>query len=580
MNGPGERLRRVGACGGVLAIGLLAAWLRVTGVTFGLPAVYNPDEIAILSRALAFATGDLNPHNFLYPTFFFYVLFAWIGAWFVVARAVGIVPSLEAFQTSFFVDPSNVYLAGRLLGVVCGVAGVFAVWWFARRLFGRGVGLAAALFLAVAPTAVRDAHYIKHDVPVTLAVVLAMVAMARVWPVPDRGEAGRVTGRAAVAGAATGLAFSIHYYAVFLAAPLVWATLRSGGPWRRALGLAALATTVTFFALSPFLLFETGTAWQDIVANRRIVVDRSGAVGGLFLPSATAYARMLWREALGWPAVLLAAWGTLVAWRLSHAVATWLLLFPALFLLFISHTVAASRYLNPVLPFLAILAALAVHDLAVRLAPSRRQLAAGALVAMAAWPAYVQSRALGHFLQQDDTRTQAARYIERHVPSGSTLLIQPYSVQLVQSRDSLVEALTYHLGDPRRASTKFTLRLALDPWPAPAYRTLYLGEGGLDVDKIYLSYREVAGREAPATLRRFGVHYVVLRRYNSQDSATAPLRRTLEGAGRLVARFSPYRRDAGLDAGGAVAPFLHNTDTPLDPALERPGPTMEIWAIR
>ena len=55
------------------------AWLRVPGLAFGLPAVYNPDEIAIMSRALAFAKGDLNPHNFLYPTFYFYVLFAWVG---------------------------------------------------------------------------------------------------------------------------------------------------------------------------------------------------------------------------------------------------------------------------------------------------------------------------------------------------------------------------------------------------------------------------------------------------------------------------------------------------------------------
>ena len=49
------------------------------GLRYGLPAVYNPDEVAIMSRALAFAKGDLNPHNFLYPSFYFYALFAWEG---------------------------------------------------------------------------------------------------------------------------------------------------------------------------------------------------------------------------------------------------------------------------------------------------------------------------------------------------------------------------------------------------------------------------------------------------------------------------------------------------------------------
>src|SRR4051812_37084565 len=64
---------------GWLAILAAAAALRLFGLRYGLPAVYNPDEVAIMSRALAFAKGDLNPHNFLYPSLYFYVLFAWEG---------------------------------------------------------------------------------------------------------------------------------------------------------------------------------------------------------------------------------------------------------------------------------------------------------------------------------------------------------------------------------------------------------------------------------------------------------------------------------------------------------------------
>ena len=171
------------------AIGAIAAALRLIGITFGLPAVYNPDEIAIMSRALAFAKGDLNPHNFLYPTLYFYVLFAWVGASFVVTWVMGIVPSIAAFQAQFFTDPTNIYLAGRLLGVTCGVATVLLTYALAARLAGtaagRAAGLAAALFLAVSPTSVRDSHYVKHDVPVTLTVVIAQLAILRLL---DRGE--------------------------------------------------------------------------------------------------------------------------------------------------------------------------------------------------------------------------------------------------------------------------------------------------------------------------------------------------------------------------------------------------------
>ena len=65
----------------LVAIGALALVFRLIGLQFGLPAVYNPDEVAIMSRALAMGKGSLNPHNFLYPTFFFYVLFAWVSVY-------------------------------------------------------------------------------------------------------------------------------------------------------------------------------------------------------------------------------------------------------------------------------------------------------------------------------------------------------------------------------------------------------------------------------------------------------------------------------------------------------------------
>ena len=57
---------------------LLALILRVIGLGHGLPFVYNPDEINIMSRALSVAQ-DPNPHYFLYPSFFFYFVFAVMG---------------------------------------------------------------------------------------------------------------------------------------------------------------------------------------------------------------------------------------------------------------------------------------------------------------------------------------------------------------------------------------------------------------------------------------------------------------------------------------------------------------------
>jgi len=563
--------------GVLVAVLALAAALRLMGLGFGLPAVYNPDEVSIMSRALAFAKGDLNPHNFLYPTFYFYVLFGWIGGYFAAGRLIGAIPSLAAFQTQFFVDPTNVFLAGRALSVVCGVASVAVTAAVARRVYGRAAALPAACFLAVAPFAVRDAHYVKHDVPATLAVLLACWAFTRV----PSAEAGRARlWRVVTAGAACGAAFSTHYYTIFLALPLAVSVAGSSRGWRdalRDLAAACAAAAAVFFLLSPFLLVEIRTAAADMAANRGIVVDRAvSGQQGLFA-SAGAYARMLARDAMGWPVFVLALAGVPTLWLRDRRQALLLLLFPVSFLAFVSNTVPATRYLNPVLPFAAIFAAVAVAALAARFG-RWRPAAALALTLAAAAPGCRDSLRTGWFFRQTDTRTLALRYVEEHITPGAGIAIQPYSVPLVQSRESLLEALRANLGDPGLASTKFALRLRLDPYPAPAYRTIFVGDGGLDADKIYVGYREFAGGRGLAALRDLGVGIVVLKRFAEPAPETVPLIRALEAEGRLLASFSPYRAGSEIGA-GRPAPYLHNMDARITPALERPGPPIEVWAL-
>jgi hypothetical protein len=382
----------------------------------------------------------------------------------------------------------------------------------------------------------------------------------------------------------------------------IWFASRSLG-WRALfsrLALAGLAAAVVFFALSPFLLVEPGTAIRDVLANRQIVVDRAVGSRQLF-GNLSAYLRMLWEDA-GWVVCLAALAGMVVLVRERWRTALVLLSFPVVFLLFISNTVAASRYLNPVFPVCAVLAALAVtHFLqpgAVRvaLAPSPPQASLSGLPPVgrrdaasgrgAAFPwliailmslfGLVQSLRLDFFFRQADTRSLAQAVIEREIAPGSTVLVQPYSVVLQQSRDSLVEALQAHQIDPARASTKFALRLALNPYPSPAYRTLYLGEGGMDQDKIYLGFTAAGSADG---LQRAGVQYVVLKRYNTEDPVVEPLRARLMREGRLLTTISPYHEGADAATRARVAPFLHNTDTPYDPALERPGPGIEVWQV-
>jgi hypothetical protein len=395
-----------------------------------------------------------------------------------------------------------------------------------------------------------------------------------------------------LAAALCGLAFSTHYYAVFLALPFTLAIGFAHGSsgWRtvvRELALAGLIAAAVFLALSPFLLVEPRTAWQDIVANRQIVVDRAAAGGRGAFASGATYARLLWSEATGWPVLLSAIVGVALLARDERRTAALLVAFPLAFLAFISNTVAASRYLNPVLPFVAVLAAYAVCRVLPGLGAAGRGVglvwgrpwAIAGVALLLAVPGVQLSADLGRFFEQTDTRTLARRYIESVVPADATVLVQPYSVPLTQSKASLREALEAHGQNPARASGKFAIRLALDPDPAPAWRTLFLGDGGLDADKIYLSPRELTPGAGLGPLRRLGVQYVVLKRYNTEDLATAPLRAALVADGHLLAAFSPWRPAIDARTRALVTPFLHNTDTPYDRALERPGPGIEVWSL-
>lgn len=560
----------------VAALGAVA--LRLVAVNYGLPAVYNPDEIAIMSRALGFAKGDLNPHNFLYPTFFFYALFAWLGVYFVLARLTGYVTSLNAFQQQFFLDPSRIYIAGRTLGAVTGALTTTATAMLGRTLFDQPTALCAAALLAVAPLAVQDGHYVKHDVPATLVVTLALWRLARCWP---EGGGGRRVPTEQLVGAAAicGVAWSIHYYCVFLAVPLVLTVFdrRRADGWRALLLVLAqtsLAALVVFFALSPFLLVEPATAWRDIVANRAIVVDRAVNLG--LFGNVQRYLVLL-AHGVTLPVAALAAIGAARLALTDRRRALVLLSFPLPFLLFISNTVPASRYLNPILPVVALLAAVTIRDLALRLAPRRIGAMALVLTALTGSGALMESLRTVRFFAEDDTRTLAERVIETQAPDGATVLLQPYSVQLSQSRESLEESLQAQLGSGPR-STRARLRLAVSPWPQPSYRVFWLGDGGLDEDKIYVEYAEL-GEDPLGALRARGVEYVVLKRYNRPDLTTRALGDTLSSRALLLATISPYRSDVTSAEAAGVEPFLHNTDTAIDPRLQRPGPIVDIFRI-
>jgi hypothetical protein len=559
---------------------VLGAGLRLWGLSYGLPHVYNPDEVSIMSRALALANNGLNPGNFLYPSFYFYVLAGVVGAAALAQVAAGTVESLSAFEATFWTDPSVVYVTGRSVSVLAGVLTIVTTYHLGARVGGAWTARVAALLYAVAYIPVRDAHFIKHDVPTTLLVTLVALSAHELW---QRGRSRDVI----LAGAATGVAFATHYYAifatVFVAAALWLRALeeRPHDPLLTRVGrvmsdrrtwIAAAVFAVTFAVLSPYVLIDWQTAWRDITANRAILVDRTRDTFGAF-GALDEHLAVLIGQGTGIAFSVVALAGAFCLWRADGRAALLLLSFPIVFLVFLSNSWPYGRTANVLYPFLTVACGYGLERLALR--GRGRGFVRGGGLALAtlacAWSPLSSAIVMDQLMSRRDTRTLAREWIAAHVEADTVLAVEPYSVPLEPTRDWLSETVATTRGSVDRAGYRVRTWLSRSPYPAPAYRVFYIGDGGLDEDKRYVSVADLSTRAGRDALGALSPAYVVLKRFARHEPNA--LRDALAADASLVYTVSPFVSNAGELA------QLPDYDIPPTRDVERPGPIIEIWRL-
>jgi hypothetical protein len=546
--------------GWLFAILLLAAALRLHGIGHGLPFVYNPDEANIMARALSVARS-LDPEYYLYPSFLFYFLFAVMGGLFVVGKMLGRYDDLSAFEARFFEDPTDFYIAGRLVIVLLALATIVLLERLVSKHFGKVAGRAAAFFTAVAYFHVRDSHYLKHDVPA------AFLVAAVLWTA-DRAISRKSLSDYLLAGVVLGIAFATHYYLIFLAPAFALCHLAYRGreDFSRVLAAGA-ASAATFLLLSPFVFLRLPTTLEHMRANRQVVVDRSLSAGSGLFPSLGLYLEFALEQGLGYILSALVLVGLfLLARRDRRSLALWAA-FPMMFLAFLSYTFFAGRYLNPILPCLAAAAGAAVSAIGDRFGGS-----AAVLVTLGAavQPLY-RAVHVDRLFASEDTRTLARDWALQNLPPGSTLALQSYSVPLPQSKEGFRESLGANdaVSELDRKG-KYAHLLHVAEGEDKSFRLIFLGKGD-ELNRIYVGYNALLSGLEP--LRALGVTTVVLRH---PPIPPPPELRALfdrvKAEGKLLATISPFR-------GAPATPYLDNEDWPPGPALVHKGPLIEIWSL-
>ncbi len=189
----------------------MALGLRLRGLGFGLPLLSNfyirPDESLLVVPAVELFARHGNPGHLYYPALMIEtlaILFRFVHA---VAFLVG--GAASSLSRRFRDEPFSLLFRRPPLSAVSGAALTLLVYRLAIRWASPSVAAVVALWYAVSPLAVREAHFAVTDTPMSLLVACSLLAIARVF-------ANDVDGRPATAawcGCVAGMAVATKYTA-------------------------------------------------------------------------------------------------------------------------------------------------------------------------------------------------------------------------------------------------------------------------------------------------------------------------------------------------------------------------------
>ena len=396
------------------------AALRLWSVRHGLPAVHNVDEsVHFVRSAVWFFRGDYNPHYFLNPPGYSYLLHC---LRLQLRRDLAVRLRHDVIRR-FKRDPTELYMIGRDRRGRDGRARRGRPLHVGKRLYGAAAGLVAATLMSISFLPVFYSHLALNDVPTLLPLTVGLLGAVRIY---QRGEMIDY----AIAGAGLGFATAFKYTAAALMLPIglawglrVWADRERFKPELRRLVLAGVIAGLAFTIANPYALLAPRSFLYGVREQRTY----AGDVEKIGLDDVSGWGYYLWTVTwgLGWVPLALAALGTIFALRRDWRTALLLLSFIVVFWLFMGmQTRFYGRWLLPVYPFLALLAGYGVVRLA-SLAPPRWRTGLGiAIVAAALFQPISSIVRVDNVLAQTDTRKQARKWLVKNLPRGERAVIE------------------------------------------------------------------------------------------------------------------------------------------------------------
>jgi hypothetical protein len=412
------------AVGALLVVSLL---LRLWGIKQGLPYSYNADEAThFVPPAIGFLSQDLNPHYFLNPPAYSYLLYIVFELWF---------GSADAIRTAYTSDPTAVFVVARVVAALLGTVAVWLTYLAGARLFDRLAGLLASAIMAFAFLPVFYSHLALNDVPTLAPVALSLYGIAGVL---RRGR----TRDYVIAGIGIGLAGATKYTGLIMLVCLLAAAVcdGAGGSGRaaaRRCGLALVLALLSFLAANPYAALDPSSFFSGVSQQASEAAGTEPVKLGSNPGSGIYYYLWTFTWGLGWGPAL-AAVGGAVLLVVRRRIATALVLLPApiVFIIFMGDQQRFfGRWLMPIFPIVAVLGAYGAIELGRALsrlrgpAPGRRvvpAVLAGAIIAvLLLGQSIVADIHNDAVLSRPDTRNIARAWMVHHIPAGAKIVIEP-----------------------------------------------------------------------------------------------------------------------------------------------------------
>lgn len=166
----------------------------------------------------------------------------------------------------------QILFPARLVTIALTVSLGIAIAWWTRRHFGSAAGLLALLLFAFDPNIIAHGRYVTTDLIVTLFIFLACVLWGEVLMRPT-------LARAAIAGAALGLALASKFTALFLLPLLLAMALLRWPGWKATAGAGLTAYAALMLTYQPDLLRGFGILPRAFLSGLRMVMHQYGAGG-------------------------------------------------------------------------------------------------------------------------------------------------------------------------------------------------------------------------------------------------------------------------------------------------------------